>query len=394
VDARAGVAGDMLLGALLDAGASLDAVRAAVDAVIPGTVQLQLGQVRRAGLRAAKLEVRLVAADQPHRSWADIRARLGDAAMPGPARGHATAVFAALARAEGRVHGVPDDEVEFHEVGAWDSIADVVGVSAALHDLGVAVVTASPVSLGSGTVASAHGRLPLPGPAVLELARGWQVDGAGEGESATPTGMALLTTLAERCEPLPALSVHATGVGAGSRDTPGHANVVRVVLGTPAAPHVAAGDAVVLETNVDDLDPRVWPSVLATLLGAGAWDAWLTPILMKKGRPAHTLTVLAAPDRAGTVRDLVFALVPTLGVREVAVRRTALARTWRLVDVDGHQVRIKLGTEGGVVRTATPEYDDAAAVATATGTAVRVVLERAVAAAHAAGLSPGAAVSD
>ena len=209
-------------------------------------------------------------------------------------------MFRRLAEVEASAHGVPVEDVEFHEVGSWDSVADVVGTCAALHLLGVEDVVATRIALGSGTVRTAHGLLPVPVPAVLGLVDGWQVEAGGNGELATPTGAALLTTYATAQGPLPALDVVTSGVGAGTRDPAERPNVVRVVLGTRPAPVApdASRPMVVLEANVDDLDPRVWPTVLTALMDAGAADAWLTPILMKKGRPAHTLSVLGDPDQA------------------------------------------------------------------------------------------------
>ena len=377
VDAGAGVAGDMLLAALIDAGARVDAVTSALAAVVPGEVVLRTSTVRRAGLRALKVDVESAADDHPRRSWARIRALLGAAPLPAPVRENALAVFARLARAEARVHGESADEVHFHEIGSWDSIADIVGVCAALAELDVTRVTASPVALGSGVVRSAHGVLPVPAPAVLELAHGWQVEAAGDGELATPTGLALVRTLAEACGPLPPMTVTATGVGAGARDIAERANVVRVVIGDAvtgdavigeAGPDTPATDRMwLLETNVDDLDPRVWPTVLSALVQAGAADAWLVPILMKKGRPAHTLCVLTTGAELDALRAAVFALTPTLGVREAPVSRVALARDWRAVTLPGGEVRIKVGLRAGRVVQATPEFEDAAALAGARG---------------------------
>ncbi|GII22628.1 nickel pincer cofactor biosynthesis protein LarC [Planosporangium mesophilum] len=395
LDVSAGVAGDMLLAALLDAGADLARVQRAVDAVIPGAVRTSTTTVSRAGLRATKVDVVATADDAPDRRWPAIRALLAAAALPGAVRDNALAVFARLAGAEARVHGIPAEEVHFHEVGAWDSIADVVGVCAAVHDLGITSITAGRVAVGSGRVRGAHGDLAVPVPAVLELSRGWRVVGGGEGELATPTGMALVTTLATGCTDLPDLRVASVGVGAGTRDVPGRANVVRVVVGEPESgwpPEDAAEDAVVLRANVDDLDPRVWPGVLATLLDAGASDAWLVPILMKKGRPAHTLHVLAPPERTDRLRDLMFTHTTTLGVRESPVRKTALDRCVLEVAVgDGH-LPVKVGHRDDVIVSATPEYEDAAAMAARTGTPLREVLRQADAAARRAGLVQGASL--
>jgi pyridinium-3,5-bisthiocarboxylic acid mononucleotide nickel chelatase len=397
IDASAGIAGDMLLGALLDAGADLAAVQQAVDAVVAGSVLLSAAQVTRAGLRATKAEVKPVADDPPHRSWATIWTMIEEADLAEPVRARAQIVFAQLAVAEGRVHGIPAEEVEFHEVGALDSIADVVGVAAALHDLGVSSISAGPVALGSGQVRVAHGVIPVPVPAVTELARGWRVSAGGaEGELTTPTGMALLAALAERCEDLPPLTVQHVGVGAGTRDVAGRANVTRVILGDPATDLSPApvSPALLLEANVDDLDPRLWPDVLQRLLTAGADDAWLAPITMKKGRPAHILSVLCEPRRADGLRAEMLALTSTVGVRQTETSKYALPRTWFEVDVDGDAVAVKVAHRDGVISQVSPEFESVAARAAALGRTQHDVLTATVAAATAAGLVVGARLPD
>ncbi len=395
IDARNGVAGDMLLGALVDAGASLDAVQAAVDAVLPDTVRLTRHEVSRAGLRACKVEVAVLVPDLPHRDWAVIRSMIESAPLKPSVRDRALAVFGALARAEARAHGIDVEHVHFHEVGAWDSMADIVGVCAAVDELGLAALSAGPVGVGSGSIRTAHGEIPVPVPAVLELATGWALLAGGDGELATPTGMALVTTLADQAPALPDSRVLGVGLGAGSRDDPGRPNIVRVVVAEPVGadgPAAGARDAWLLECNVDDLDPRLWPGVLTALLDAGADDAWLSPILMKKGRPAHTLHVLTAAATLPALRDEVFRLVPTLGVRELPATKHVLERGWVGVQVDDQPVRIKLGHRDGRIVTATPEFADVAGAALALGLAERDVLAKAAAAAIAAGLVSGGEV--
>jgi uncharacterized protein (TIGR00299 family) protein len=394
-DVTAGVAGDMLLGALVDAGADLAAVQRLVDLVLPDAVRLEAAEVRRAGLRAVQVKVTTVGEDHPHRPWREIRDRIAVAGLPAPVADSASAVFRRLADVEATAHGEPVDEVEFHEVGAWDSVADVIGTCAALELLGVDDIVATRLALGSGTVRTAHGVLPVPVPAVLGLVDGWSVEAGGEGELATPTGVALVTTLATSQGDLPALQVSGSGVGAGSRDAAERPNVVRVVLGRRAAAGAGAvaQPMTVLEANVDDLDPRVWPTVLAALIDAGAADAWLTPILMKKGRPAHTLSVLGVTADVETLREEIFRLTSTIGVREAVVSRRALERGWVDVLVDGQPVAVKVAhREGGVVR-ATPEFEDVARVAAELDRPVQDVLAAAVAATERAELRAGAPVT-
>lgn len=395
IDASAGVAGDMLLGALVDAGVPLARLQSAVDAVVPGSVRLTHAEVTRAGLRASKVDVEVLVADPPHRTWTTIRELLDSAELDPPVRERAVAVFARLAEAEGRVHGVPPEEIHFHEVGALDAIADVVGTCAGIEALGVDRVVVSPVALGSGTIEAHHGTLPVPPPAVLELSRGWDVLAGGQGELATPTGLALVTALAGSSGPLPAMTVELSGIGAGTKDRHGRANVVRLVVGAGRAP-VAPEPAVVLEANVDDLDPRLWPGVLDALLDAGAQDAWLSTILMKKGRPGVTVHVLAPGHLSDELAEVLFARTSTLGLRVGAVAKHLLARSWVEVEVgddDGTvgRVRIKLGLRDGTIVRAQPEFDDVASLARERSAPEVEVLALAQAAARAAGLVPGSA---
>jgi len=397
VDASAGVAGDMLLGALVDAGADLAQVQTSVDAVVPGAVRLVARPVLRAGQSGTKVDVEVLTDDLPHRHWREIRAMVTDADLPERTRTRVLATFGRLADAEARVHGTSPEEVHFHEVGALDSIADVVGVCTALELLDVTTVSAGPVAVGSGRIRTAHGDIGVPVPAVVQLSTGKRVLAGGRGELATPTGMALVVALSERDEDLPPLVVDGSGAGAGTKDFPDRPNLTRVLLGTPAAAAAPAGDGdpvVVLEANVDDLDPRLWPGVLDRLLGGGALDAWLVPILMKKGRPAHTLTVLASPHRVPALRELVFAETSTLGVRASDWTRTALPRGWVDVLVGDAPVAVKVGHRDGRVVRATPEFDAVQRVADLTGRPVADVLAAAVTAASTAGLVPGAALPD
>jgi uncharacterized protein (TIGR00299 family) protein len=377
LDAQAGASGDMLLGALVDAGVPLGVLQQAVDRLGLG-VTLRAEPVVRAGLAATKLHVEVGGVDAElapagPRTWADVRVLLDR--LDDPVRATAHEVFRRLAAAEAAVHRTTPEEVHFHEVGAVDALADVAGVVAGFHHLALESLVCSPVSLGTGTARGAHGPLPVPAPAVLALLAGAPVQaGPAPYESTTPTGAALLATLVTGWGPLPALTVGRVGQGAGSKDPAETANLVRLVLGHQAP---GAGTAVVLEANVDDLDPRLWPLVLERLLEAGASDAWLTPILMKKGRPAHTLSVLAPPRAAAAVRRVVLTETTTIGLRETTVAKHALARETTTVEVDGQPVRVKTSFYDGRPVTSTPEWDDVAAAARVTGRPAKDVLRAA-----------------
>ena len=394
IDASAGVAGDMLLGALIDAGADLVAIQQNVDAVIGESVRLTCEPVTRAGQHANRLSVEVIAEDVPSREWRSIEHLIATAELPGPVRERALASFQRLAEAEAKVHHVPQDHVHFHEVGALDSIADIVGVAAALHALKIDSISASAVAVGSGRVPGAHGDLGVPVPAVVELGTGWKIFAGGSGELTTPTGMALLSALAERCEDLPPLTLQTSGAGAGSRDTPGRANVTRVLIGQRAAEADAdlSDTDVLIEANVDDLDPRLWPGVLTSLIRAGAADAWLVPIIMKKGRPAHTVSVLARADQAAALRLMLLALTSTIGVRETSVHKTALPRGWVDLTVADCQLSIKIAHWGGRIWQVTPEFDDLERASIDLGVSPLALLEQTMAAAAVAGLVTGAPV--
>jgi uncharacterized protein (TIGR00299 family) protein len=383
LDLSAGASGDMLLGALVDAGVPLDVLAAAVAALPVEPIRLRTEQVTRHGLGATRVHVDAPGSTE-HRTWADVRGLLLGADLPTPVREGALAVFERLAVAEGRVHRVSPEEVHFHEVGALDALADVVGVVAGFEHLGLDRLTASPVALGSGTARSAHGVIPVPGPAVLELLQGVPVTaGPVASEMCTPTGAALLAARVTGWGAMPSMRVQRIGTGAGGRDPAELPNVVRLVLGEPVESAAAAGP-VVLESNVDDLDPRLWPGVLDALFAAGASDAWLTPIVMKKGRPAHMLSALCRPETVAAVQTAIFATTTTIGLRIVPVGKTALERSRASVEVLGGRVGVKIAVHGGRAVNVSVEYEDVAALARKQGIPVKEALRAATAAAEAA----------
>ncbi|MDX6274271.1 MAG: pyridinium-3,5-bisthiocarboxylic acid mononucleotide nickel chelatase [Frankiales bacterium] len=385
VDASMGVSGDMLLGALAHLGAFSDGAELRLFSSVPIEARGIVGTEDVNGLTAMCWRLEVSDDDPQLRRLADVLALTRDAAVPDAVKARAAAVFQRLAVAEGAVHGISPADVHFHEVGAADSIVDVLLSCLGLHTLGLDALVVSPISLGGGTIHVEHGELPVPGPAVLELLHGSQLLARGgpfDVELATPTGVALLAEWATGSGPMPAMQVERTGLGAGTRRFDDRANVLRLVLGESAQPSV--GDALLLETNVDDLEPRLWPGVIAALLDAGASDAWLTPILMKKGRPAHTLSVLTAGEHADAVRAVVFTETSAIGLREREVRKHALERRTETVTVRGHEIRVKLALHEGRVVNAQPEWDDVAGAAAAhREVSAKQVLAEAIAAAQA-----------
>lgn len=374
-DPVSGIAGDMALGALLDAGADLGFVTAQLRRLGLDGWQLGAERVTRNELAATRAIVD-AAEGHHHRRWRDIRSLLEAAPLADRVRGRALAVFEALAVAEGLVHGVPADEVHFHEVGALDAIVDIVGVCAALESLSVDAVCCGPVAVGKGTINAAHGVLPNPPPAVVNLLADRPIVGVDiDRELTTPTGAAIVTALAGHFGPAPAMTIVSSGFGAGTRDLPGRPNVTGVLIGTVAGTEQAASltaalaaiqgaesttELVELATNLDDVSGEVLGHAIDELLGAGALDAWAVPIVMKKGRPAYTLTALCDPAHVTRLADLAAQLTGTLGLRARTVVRTALERHTSTVDVGGHTIRVKHGPHRSK-----PEWDDVVAAAEA-----------------------------
>jgi uncharacterized protein (TIGR00299 family) protein len=390
VDASSGASGDMLLGAIHDAldtlGLDPGVMHRAAAAVVP--VGIEVSHEQRVGFQVARAHVTTTETVAPHRTWRDVRLLLEQADLDDRVRRLALEVFDRLAVSEARVHGVEPEEIHFHEVGAHDAIGDIVGVCAGFVALDLAELHVSPIALGGGTATTSHGVIPIPGPAVLELLRHSELVAHGgpvDEELCTPTGAALLTTLATMTGALPPMAVRAIGLGAGSRHTGVGLSALRLVVGEPSGLRPADVADVVMETNVDDLDPRLWPGVLAALLDAGASDAWLTPILMKKGRPAHTLHVLVGPNSVlrQQIRHVVLTETSAIGLRETPVHKTALARREYLVELGGQRIRVKVALDtGGRVVNVQPEYDDVAVAAAALGRPAKQVLAEAVAAAQ------------
>lgn len=381
LDLPSGLSGDMFLGCLVDAGWSLQRLRATISHLLLPSSEWEVAarDVKRGALRATLVEVR-VAEGLSHRGLSDVMRIIEAADLPEEVRRRSAGVFRRLAEAEAKVHGTAPEKIHFHEVGAVDAIVDVVGAVAGLHELGVEQLFAGPLPLGEGWVSTAHGLLPLPGPATLELlaaAKAPTRPAPGPGEWVTPTGAALLTELAAFGQP--PLTLERIGTGAGTRDAE-WPNVARLWLGHPEA----AGSLVQLETNLDDMNPQLFPDASERLLGAGALDVWLTPVQMKKGRPGVVLSLLAPASREAALADLLLRHTTTLGVRVHRVdHRHEARRELRPVETPFGEVRVKVRWVGGMPVGASPEYEDCADRAAERGASVREVWEAALSAARA-----------
>lgn len=358
LDCFSGIAGDMLLGALVDAGLELQVLQDAVAQVGLDGIALRTERVQRGGLAGTKVHVD-TAPDHPHRSLATIERILDGSALDPEARDLSLRVFRRLGEAEAQAHAIPIEKVHFHEVGALDAIADVVGACVGFRALGVERIHCSPVNLGSGTVQAAHGTLPVPAPATARLMEGVPTYAEGPAvELTTPTGAALAATLAASFGAQPAMRIAASGYGAGTGDFPGRPNLLRILLGDTAEEDTPPEQVWVLEANVDDMTPEMAGYALDRLLAAGALDVTLTPVQMKKNRPGFTLAVLAAPDQRAELGDLLLAETTTLGIRETAARRRTLPRSWEEVRTRFGSVRIKTAGRAGAVANFAPEYED------------------------------------
>lgn len=380
LDCVGGLAGDMLLAALLDAGAD-EARLHALPAALGIEAEAVVTRQARHGIGALHVAIRS-GRETHHTTWLSIRDLLERADLNERVRARALEAFRRLAEAEGAVHGVPADEVEFHELGAVDTLMDVCGAVELLAGLGVEEVRCSPLPAARGTTRAAHGVLPLPAPATLELLKGVPLAGVdGEGELVTPTGATLAVTLASAFGPLPALTVERIGYGAGTSDPAERPNVVRVLIGE-STETAAQTEVALLETNLDDLLPELVPDAVERCLAAGALDVWTVPAQMRKGRPGIVLSALARPGDEAAVAEAMFEETSTLGVRVGRLRRYELEREERTVAVDGEEVRVKLGRLNGRVVNVAPEHDDCATAARRLGRPVKSVWAAALAAAQ------------
>ena len=371
LDAFSGISGDMTVGALIDAGADHGALVNILESL--GTeAKFQVEKVSRRGMAASKFHVKAGEA-KGHRHLKDILELIDKSAAPGGVKQNAAAVFQRLGEAEAKVHGIPLAKVHFHEVGAVDSICDIVGACAGFHLLGVDAIYSSPLNVGSGTVNTEHGVLPVPAPATAELLTGKPIYSRGPAlELTTPTGAAIAATLAKDFGPLPPMRISSTGYGAGDKDFPDHANVLRVLIGESTDARESTTVAV-LEANIDDSSPQVLGYAMERLLEAGALDVTLEYVLMKKNRPGTLVRVIAKPEDRETLAQLMFAETSTLGLRIYSAERRVQARRILEVETPHGQVRIKISTDGSF----TPEYDDCRKLAIASSIPLKQILAEA-----------------
>jgi pyridinium-3,5-bisthiocarboxylic acid mononucleotide nickel chelatase len=379
LDCSSGISGDMTLGALVDAGVRLDALNAAVSSLgLPG-LKLAAAEVKKQGFRAVQITAH-AEPEHAHRQLSQILAMI-DAAQLGPRpREMARRIFTCLAEAEARVHGVSVDQVHFHEVGAADSIADIVGAAVGFDLLGADRVVASAVPTGSGRIKIAHGECSIPAPATAELLRGIPLAASNvEGELTTPTGAAILAVVADAFGPLPAMKIDRIGYGAGQKNFSERPNILRLMVGeaTEAAAAGGADQVCVLETNLDDLSGELVGYCISRLWDAGALDVYTTPIQMKKNRPAVVLTVLCHPADAAAMEDVLFAETTTLGVRSWPASRHVLRRRPHTVETPWGPIEGKLSYRGDAPPRFAPEFESCRRVAAAHHVPLREVYEAA-----------------
>jgi len=388
-DCFSGIAGDMNLGAMVGCGLSVEDLRQDLAGLALQGFTIEQRRVQRGALAADKIDVVIDGAEghhHPHRGLADIRAILDKSDLPPGVAKRADAVFAALCEAEAAVHGVGIDDVHLHEVGAVDAIVDIVGACCGLHRLGIDAIRCSPLNVGGGQVSTAHGVLPVPAPATAHLLRGAPVYSSGPAvELVTPTGAALVATLAEGFGRWPAMKVQAIGYGAGDKEFEGLANVLRLVIGESVddEDEVAGGHGAgisVIDTNLDDANPQIVGALIPKLLAAGALDAFSTPVFMKKNRPGVQLTVVAPNPRIDGLTEMILRETTTLGVRVYPVDRRELDRRHVGVETPWGPVRVKIGLLGDEVVNWTPEFDDCETLAQQAEVPVKQVIQAAAAA--------------
>ena len=377
-DCPNGASGDMILGALVDSGVSIDSLRTELDKLPLGGYRLTAREVRKGAFRATKVDVEVDAqAHRRHRNLPEVVGILEQSGLPGRVKADATRIFRRLAEAEARVHGTTVEAVHFHDVGAVDAIVDVTGAVTGLHLLGVEAVHVSALPVGGGTVEGPHGKIPIPGPGTVELLKGFPVyDNGIRAELVTPTGAAILTTLAASSGSMPPMTVERVGYGAGSMDL-SVPNLLRCFVGAPSSGSGGTETVVQLETTIDDMSPQLYEPLMERLLEAGALDVFLTPVIMKRSRPGVVLTALAERSRVADLSTVLFEESSTIGVRWTEYQRTRLEREMITLSTAYGPVSFKVSRLGGRIVTVTPEFSEVTRIAKEKGLPVREVLDQA-----------------
>jgi uncharacterized protein (TIGR00299 family) protein len=401
LDCSSGISGDMFLAALLDAGLSLDRLWAELEKVPLGDYEFKRTRVLRGGLVGTHVDI-VIPGKQPHRHLRHIEAMLDSSQLSPSVKERAHRIFSRIAEVEGKLHGKSPQEVHFHEVGAVDAIVDIVGVCAGLELLEIANLICSPLNVGGGRVEAAHGSLPVPAPATAELLKNVPIYSTGvEAELVTPTGAALVTTLASSFGPMPAMRIAQIGYGAGTKEVPGHPNLARLCIGECAEsvkgqPWTDEDEVVsVIEANVDDMSPQLYGYFLDRALEAGALDVWCSSVVMKKNRPGLLISVLCPWEKRDALTQLFFKETTTIGVRIHETRRKVLERESESVETEFGPVRVKVARRNGRVLNATPEFEDCQRLAREKSVPLKQVMQAAQAAYRARSQVSGArAITD
>ena len=362
-DTIAGISGDMTLGALVDAGLPLAYLRTELQKLDLAGYELDVKHVQQSGITSVKLDVIVSKEDTHHRHYSDIKNLIETSALPIAVKDNAAAMFHTLARAEAKVHDIPVGKIHFHEVGAVDSIVDIVGTAIGIGYFGIDTIYSSPVKVGaSSTVKSAHGIIPTPAPATMEILRGYPVVFTDvPGELTTPTGAAIIKTLSRGVLDTESVTFGKIGYGSGTKRFERLPNILRVGIGEITTP-VAGEEITVIEANIDDMNPELYPYIIDTLLASGALDAFMTPVIMKKGRPGNMVTVLCSPEMQNTVIKILLAETTTLGVRYRRMNRKILKRDERTVDTEFGKIKMKTVEIDGR-EYAKPEFEDCKRIA-------------------------------
>jgi pyridinium-3,5-bisthiocarboxylic acid mononucleotide nickel chelatase len=396
IEPFSGISGDMMLGALLDLGVSFERLQEKLNVLPLGAYRLEAGKCIRSGIQATKFDVHCESESNssghhhhhsrhephPHRSYSDIRALIESSALSPWIKEKSVEAFRRLAEAEGKIHAQPAEEVHFHEVGAVDSIVDIVGSMIAVEELLPAHFICSAVNVGWGTLECQHGTYPVPSPATQELLQGVPTySNAVQGELTTPTGAALLATLVNSYSYRPTMLVTATGYGAGSSETQGNANVLRITLGDEVTdPQLETSDeqVAVIESAVDDMNPQVYGFFQEKAFAEGALDVYATPIQMKKNRPGFLITVVCALQQIDALTQLIFRETTTIGVRRLLAHRSVLQREFRQVQTEYGEVKIKICSYKGQKMSCSPEFEDCRRLALEKGVAIKEVMAAAM----------------